>query len=91
MPAILVPQEADDEKHHRRIDTCPEEWIDDFGAEFYEHVLDNGFYYLAPGSEWKTSAESVPAPGMTQYEIPDAAELQVSMENLMRGTKQQDG
>ena len=87
-PAVLVPQESEDGKPPRRIDTCPEEWMNDFGEEFYEHVLDNGFYYLAPGSDWNTYADSVPAPGMPQYAVPDAAEFQMSIEKLMKGTEQ---
>ncbi len=85
VPAILVRQEAGDGKPQRRVDTCPEEWIDDFGAEFYEHILDNGFYYLAPGSEWKSFAGSIPAPGMAQYATPDAEELQMSIVFLNLG------
>ncbi len=88
MPAVLVPQESDDEKPQRRINTCPEEWMDDFGEEFYEHVLENGFYYLAPGTEWKTYTDSIPAPGIQQFIVPDPDELQMSMEKLMRGTEE---
>lgn len=88
MPAVLVPQEIDDKKPQRRVNTCPEEWMNDFGEEFYEHVLENGFYYLAPGAEWKTYTASIPAPGIEQFIVPDPAELQMSMEKLMRGTEE---
>ncbi len=91
MPAVPVEQETEDGKPSRRVDTCPEEWMDDFGEEFYEHILENGFYYLAPGAEWNTAAQSIPAPGMPQFAIPGAVEFQMSMENLMEGTEYHDG
>ena len=71
----------------RRVELCPAEWTDDFGEEFYEHVLENGFYYLAPDSEWRTSVNSIPAPGMEQLATPSAEELQLTMEDLMRETE----
>ena len=91
VPAIFIPQESGDKKLRRRINTYPEDFMNDFGAEFYEHVLENGFYYLAPGSEWKTTTVSIPAPGIPQFKIPDVSEFQQSMEYLKRGRKQQNG
>ena len=61
---------------------CPAEWTDDFGEEFYEHVLENGFYYLTPDSEWRTTVASIPAPGIEQLTVPSAAELQLKIEEL---------
>jgi hypothetical protein len=82
VPAVLITQEGES-KTKRRVELCPEEWTDDFGDEFYAHVLENGFYYLAPDSEWQTEAESVPAAGMEQFILPSAEELQVSLDELL--------
>ncbi|MBQ7152856.1 MAG: recombinase family protein [Clostridia bacterium] len=90
VPAVLITPEGEQTKASRRVEMCPAEWTDDFGDEFYEHILENGFYYLAPDSEWRTSAASVPAPGMEQFTVPSAAELQLTMEDLTRGTEKQN-
>ena len=82
VPAIQAPQEAEG-KHRRRIELLPEEWTDDFGDEFYEHILENGFYYLAPNSEWQAETESIPAPGIDQFIIPNTDELQISLNELL--------
>lgn len=50
VPAALVAANEAEGSTRRRIEMCPAEWTDDFGEEFYEHVLENGFYYLAPES-----------------------------------------
>lgn len=42
MPAILISQDEGNDAAKRRVDMCPEEWNDDFGEEFYEHVLRHG-------------------------------------------------
>lgn len=90
MSAVPIPED-DVTGRSRRINLCPEEWEDDFGEGFYEHILDNGFYYLTPEKEWRTSVQSVPAPGVKQYAVPDESELQMSMESLMRGIGTNDG
>ena len=82
VPAVLVNPEEEG-KAKRRIELTPEEWTDDFGDEFYEHILENGFYYLAPDSEWQTTVESIPAPGIEQYIIPSADEMQISLDVLL--------
>lgn len=87
VPAVLMTPDGKDSKARRRVELCPAEWTDDFGDEFYEHILENGFYYLAPDSEWRTSAASIPAPGMAQFAVPSAAELQLSMDDLTRETE----
>lgn len=90
VPAVLVSAGESDSSARRRVEMCPAEWTDDFGDEFYEHVLENGFYYLAPESEWRTSVASVPAPGMEQLTVPSAEELQLTMEELTRGMRMHD-
>lgn len=90
MPAVLIQPEGGETKA-KRVTLCPDEWADDFGEEFYEHVLDNGFYYLAPDADWRTAAPSVPAPGIKQYDVPDMRELQISMDFLTRGTGTENG
>ena len=87
IPAVLVNTGEEESKVRKRVELCPSEWTDDFGDEFYEHILENGFYYLAPDNEWQTSAVSVPAPGMEQYKIPSKEEFQLTMEDLTRGMK----
>ncbi len=91
VPTVLVMPEGKDNTVKRRIELCPEEWTDSFGEEFYEHTLENGFYYIAPNTEWQAQAESKPAPGMRQYTVPTDDELQLSINDLKRGTSQTDG
>ena len=87
VPAVLVTPENADSPARRRMEMCPAEWSDDFGDEFYEHVLENGFYYLAPDNEWKTTVASIPAPGMEQFTVPTAEQIQLTIENLTRVTE----
>ena len=89
MPAILISQDEDTDTAKRRVDMCPEEWNDDFGEEFYEHILENGFYYLTPDRDWQTTVSSIPAPGITQYMSPSAEALQLTMQDLMGGSETQ--
>lgn len=84
VPAVLMTPDAKDSKARRRVELCPAEWTEDFGDEFYEHILENGFYYLAPENEWRTSAASIPAPGMELFTAPSAVEFQRTMEDLTR-------
>ena len=79
-----MTSETENSNARKRVEMYPTEWTDDFGDEFYEHVLENGFYYLTPGSEWRASAESIPAPGMEQLSVPSAADLQLTMETLKK-------
>lgn len=51
VPAMLVPRDDEENSKKKRIELIPEEWNDDFGEEFYEHFLDNGFYYIAPNTD----------------------------------------
>lgn len=86
MPAALVTKDGAENATKRLIELCPDEWIDDFGDEFYEHTLENGFYYLTPDADWQTGIQSIPAPGMEQYAVPSVQELQQSMETIKKGT-----
>ena len=63
---------------------CPAEWTDDFGDEFYEHILENGFYYLTPDDEWRTATSSIPAPGIEQFSVPSTEDLQLSINALTK-------
>ena len=89
-PAILVPVEKEDSAAKRRVSLYPDEWMDDFGEEFYEHTLDNGFFYLTPDTEWKAQAASIPAPGIAQISVPSTEELQMSIELLLKGANSND-
>ena len=84
-PAMLIQADNAENQSRRRVALCPDEWSDDFGEEFYEHTLENGFFYLTPFTEWKAQATSIPAPGIEQICIPTAEDLQTSMDNLKRG------
>jgi len=91
VPAVLVTQGDEENQVKKRVDLCPEEWTDDFGEEFYEHTLENGLFYIAPNTEWRSQAESVPAPGMEQYAVPTESELQNGIERLKKGLVLADG
>lgn len=84
VPAVLMTPDTEKSNARKRVEMYPVEWTDDFGDEFYEHVLENGFYYLTPSSEWRASAESIPAPGMEQLFVPDEANLQLTMDELKK-------
>ena len=90
IPVVLVEHKGQDDAVKRRVELCTEEWIDDFGEEFYEHTLENSFYYLAPNVEWQAQAESIPAPGIRQYSSLTDDELQVSIADLKRGAAEKD-
>ncbi|MDE7192603.1 MAG: recombinase family protein [Oscillospiraceae bacterium] len=90
VPAVLVERKGQDDPVKRRIELCPEEWIDDFGEEFYEHTLENGFYYIAPNVEWRAQVESIPAPGIRQYSSITDDELQMSIADLKGGAAEKD-
>ena len=91
MPAVVVPASEEDETSRRRVNLCPEDWDDGFGAEFYEHKLENGFYYIAPSTDWNSQAKSIPAPGIEQLSpsIPDS--LQLTIESMKRGLEEENG
>ena len=91
MPAVVVPASEEEETSRRRVNLCPEDWEDGFGAEFYEHKLENGFYYIAPSSDWNSQAKSIPAPGIEQLSpsIPDS--LQLTIESMKRGLEEENG
>ena len=81
-PAMMVPSESGDAARQKRVDLCPEEWDEDFGEEFYEHTLDNGFFYIAPNTEWHSQAKSILAPGMVQFATTTPEQLQLSIDDL---------
>lgn len=92
VPATLLPcEDGDASKGKRRVELCPAEWDGEFGDGFYEHALDNGFYYIAPNTEWNSQARSILAPGMEQFSTASPEQLQLSIENLMRGNGTEDG
>ena len=92
VPATLLPcDDGDASKAKRRVELCPAEWDGEFGDGFYEHALDNGFYYIAPNIEWNSQARSILAPGMEQFSTASPEQLQLSIENLMRGNGTEDG
>ena len=85
VPAMVVPTDIGKEnKLKKRVELCPEEWDSDFGNEFYEHTLENGFYYIAPHTEWRSQAQSIMAPGINQYAITSKEELQLTIDDFLR-------
>ena len=91
VPAMLLTPEGDDIKQRKQVALFPEEWEDDFGEEFYEHTVENGFYYIAPNTQWHSQAQSILAPGIEQYSIPSQQQLQMTIDDLLRGTNRADG
>ena len=85
VPVTYLPALKTKNGRKKGTDLYPMEWEDDFGEEFYEHVLDNGFYYLAPEEDWNSEAESIPAPGIKQFEVPTVEELESRVKRLSRG------
>ena len=88
VPIMTVPPENGEDAKAKKVTLCPEEWADDFGEEFYEHTLENGFYYIAPNTEWQSQAKSILAPGMEQFVSTTPEQLKMSIEELKRGTNE---
>ena len=89
---MLIPSENGEESKQKRwMPLCPEEWENDFGEEFYEHTLENGFYYIAPNTEWHSQAKSVIAPGIEQYTVTSSEQLQMTIDDLLGGTNGVNG
>ena len=84
-PAMYIAENGSDRLTRKRISLCPEEWDDGFGEEFYEHSLENGFYYLTPNAAWNSQAESILAPGMPQFVETSSEQLRLAMEDLQGG------
>lgn len=91
VPAMRVVSEDGDGGHQKKVELCPEEWTDDFGEEFYEHTLENGFYYIAPNTEWHSQAKSVLAPGMEQFASTTPEQLRLSIDDLRINTGENNG
>lgn len=88
---LLTVNDGDASSVKRRVEFCPEEWDGDFGEGFYEHALENGFYYIAPKAEWNSQAQSILAPGIEQFTTASPEQLRLSMEKLTRGIDTNDG
>lgn len=90
-PTVMIAAKERNDCGKRRVELCSEEWADDFGKEFYAHILDNDFYYMTSGNEWRSCAEGIPAPGMRQYSFPTDNEFRLSIEDLKKGVAGTDG
>lgn len=86
VPAVLIVSE-DNKRLKKRVELCPEEWSDDFGEDFYDHIIENEFYYLALDSEWQTYAASISAPGIEQFVQSSKDVLQSKMKLIAEGAK----
>ena len=83
VPTMIVPSEEG--CSNRRVEMCPDEWVDDFGYGFYEHAAENSYYYIRQSGEWAAGAESIPAPGIKQHIITSPDELRMCMDNITSG------
>lgn len=79
---FIIEENENAEIKKKRVDMCPEEWDDDFGDEFYEHSLENGYYYVTPKDEWKSETESITPPGMEQITVPTEEQLRKTIDNI---------
>lgn len=84
-PAVYIPIDDGETTARKRVSLCPEEWDDGFGEEFYEHTLDNDFYYITPNTIWNSQAESVLAPGIEPLLGTTPEQLKITVEELRRG------
>ena len=85
-PIMTIPAEEGQPKQTaKHVQLCPAEWDHDFGAEFYEHKIENGFYYIAPNMEWKPEADGVLAQGVQTFEPTTKEELQLTIDTLLGG------
>lgn len=82
---LTADSSAGEDVQKRRISLCPEEWAGDFGEEFYVHGMENGFFYIAPKTEWNSQAKGILAPGIQQYASPPPDEVQMRIEEIMEG------
>lgn len=71
----------------RRAELYPEAWEYSFGDEFYDHIRENGIFYMGQSAAWQADRPSVPAPGVEQYRTPTGCELQALADKL----KKKDG
>ncbi|MBD5103280.1 MAG: recombinase family protein [Ruminococcaceae bacterium] len=90
VPSVSAVQSGEVRPVKKRVELCPEEWTDDFGEEFYEHMLENRFYYIAPHTEWHAMIESTPVSGSEQHAVPTADDLKSSTEYIKRGDTEAD-
>lgn len=84
-PVMIIQDEYDEGIRKKRVSMCPESWDNDFGEEFYEHTIENDFYYIAPKREWNSQVASIPAPGMAQFKSASLEELQMELNVLKKG------
>ena len=89
MPAVWLDNESDGRKR-KRVNLCPDEWIDGFGEEFYEHVIDNEYYYLSSKADWQSDSKRIHAPGFKQFDIPDVQDMNERISLLIKGVKKEE-
>ena len=89
MPAVWLDNESDGRKR-KRVNLCPDEWIDGFGEEFYEHVIDNEYYYLSSKADWQSDSKSIHAPGFKQFDIPNVQDMNERISLLIKGVKKEE-
>lgn len=90
-PVTFVAQDSEQGIKKKRVNLIPEEWSEEFGEEFYEHSLENRFFYYSEDSEWKSQAQSVAAPGINYYVSPTPESLQMAIEDLRKGEETNNG
>lgn len=82
--ATLIAEKQEDGIKRHRAEFFPEDWEDDFGNEFYDHIVENDLYYLSGRREWKSGKASIPAPGIKQYSIPSEETVQRLVKELTK-------
>ena len=80
--AVLLPQAEEIARRKKRTELFPEPWADTFGVEFYDHIMENSFFYIAKKSSWQARRSSIPAPGIEQYAVPTEEEIQTMIGTL---------
>lgn len=88
--AVLIAGTQQDGSRKQRVEFFPEEWVGDFGDEFYDHIVENDIYYLSKGREWKSQKPSIPAPGIDQFPIPSENDVRILAGELIKGAPVSD-
>ncbi len=82
--AVFVEVPLEEGIRKQRAEFFPEEWEGRFGDEFYDHIVENDFYYLLEGDEWKSGKASIPAPGIEQFSTPSEEEVKSLAKELIK-------
>ncbi len=82
---FLIEPETSNKRYARRTTLCPDEWEFTFGQEFYDHAMENSFFYLDDRSGWKASDQGHEFNDGKSPRIPTTEELQQSLHLIQKG------